>query len=139
MSTVTSNGFHGFGRGLGSFADVRCGSLAEKRVEAIAKAAKVDTRHLPQHQLACLAQLVLNVELLEKDKPKVADSDFKDIGFDSRGQVILHNQRFKTRVRASHQVRDRVLRARPVSQHSRKLTCQCGVTAPIDGGGGQRG
>lgn len=80
-------------------------SLAEKRVEAITKAAKVDTRHLPQHQLACLAQLVLNVELLEKDKPTVVDNDLEDIGVDPRGQVILHNKRFRTRVRKSRQVR----------------------------------
>ena len=82
-------------------------SLAEKRIEAIAKAAKVDTRHLPQHQLACLAQLVLNVELLEKDKPTIADNDFEGIGVDSQGQVVLHNERFKTRVRKSKQVRVR--------------------------------
>ncbi|PIL32979.1 hypothetical protein GSI_05097 [Ganoderma sinense ZZ0214-1] len=77
--------------------------LAEKRIDAIAKAAKVDTRRLPQHHLACLSQLVLNVALLEKDKPTIADNDFEDIGLNSQGQVVLHNKRFKTRVRASRQ------------------------------------
>ena len=80
-------------------------SLAERCIDAIVKAAKVDTRYLPQHHLGCLAQLVLNVALLEKDKPTIADNDFENIGLDSQGQVILHNKRFKTRVRASRQVR----------------------------------
>lgn len=65
----------------------------------------MDTRYLPQHHLGCLAQLVLNVALLEKDKPTVADNDFKNIAVNSRGEVVLHNERFKTRVRASRQVR----------------------------------
>ncbi|KAM5545183.1 hypothetical protein V8D89_001294 [Ganoderma adspersum] len=77
--------------------------LAERCINAIMKAAKVDTRYLPQHHLGCLAQLVLNVALLEKDKPTVADNDFKDIAVNSRGEVVLHNERFKTRVRASRQ------------------------------------
>nr|VWO99306.1 GPI-anchored CFEM domain protein B [Ganoderma boninense] len=77
--------------------------LAEKCIDAIEKAAKVNTRHLPQHHLACLSQLVLNVALLEKDKPTISDNDFEKLGLDSQGQVILHNKRFKTRVRASRQ------------------------------------
>ncbi|KAI1784394.1 P-loop containing nucleoside triphosphate hydrolase protein [Ganoderma leucocontextum] len=85
--------------------------LAEKCIEAIAKAAKVDTRHLPQHQLACLARLVLNVELLEKDKPTFFEkdkptffeNDFEAVSVNSHGHVVLHNERFKTRVRASRQ------------------------------------
>ncbi|TBU26537.1 P-loop containing nucleoside triphosphate hydrolase protein, partial [Dichomitus squalens] len=77
--------------------------ISEKCITAIQKAAKIDTRHLPQHQLSCLSQLILNIELLEADKPTGYENDFEDVGLDGEGQVVLQNARFKTRVRKSRQ------------------------------------
>ena len=65
----------------------------------------MDTRNLQAHQLSCLSQLVLNIELVEADKPTVVENDFDKIDLTTDGKLVLRNSRFKTRVRVSAQVR----------------------------------
>ena len=81
-------------------------SIAGRSVAAIAQSRKVDTRNLTGPQLACLSQLVLNVELLDAERPTRVENDFERIEVgDSKGSVTLRNARFKTKVRNSGQVR----------------------------------
>ncbi|RPD58061.1 P-loop containing nucleoside triphosphate hydrolase protein [Lentinus tigrinus ALCF2SS1-7] len=75
--------------------------VAEKAIDQIAKVVKVDTGAIPARDLACLSQLVLNVELLDADKPTFVDNEFDTIGMGSDGHAVLRNARYKTRVRAS--------------------------------------
>ena len=48
---------------------------------------------------------MLNVELVEADKPTQVENDFDKIELGTDGHLVLRNARFKTRVRGSAQVR----------------------------------
>ncbi|KAI1784393.1 P-loop containing nucleoside triphosphate hydrolase protein [Ganoderma leucocontextum] len=77
--------------------------IASRSIPAIEQALKVDTRNLSGPQLACLSQLVLNVELLDVERPSRMENDFEQIGVNAQGNVTLRNARFKTKVRESGQ------------------------------------
>ena len=70
------------------------------------KALKVDTHNLSTAQLACLGQLITNVELLEAELPTQVDNDFEHVKQHgkNKNEVILRNARFKTKIRESGQV-----------------------------------
>ena len=72
----------------------------------IDKTLKVDTRNLSSPQLACLGQLITNVELLEAELPTQVDNDFEHVKQHgkNKNEVILRNARFKTKIRGSGQV-----------------------------------
>ncbi|KAI0800445.1 hypothetical protein C8Q74DRAFT_414277 [Fomes fomentarius] len=77
--------------------------IADHTLHKIAAYARVNTRHLHAHQLSYLAQQVINAELVEADKPKRVDNDFDQIHVNKKGDLVLRNARFKTRVRKSAQ------------------------------------
>ena len=79
-------------------------SIAEKTAASIRTSAKVDTRRLRSHELACLAQLVLNVELVEATKPTAVDGEFVSTLKAGKEGLALVNARFKSRVRRSDKV-----------------------------------
>ncbi|KAI0800454.1 P-loop containing nucleoside triphosphate hydrolase protein [Fomes fomentarius] len=79
------------------------GSVAAQTLDQILNFAKADTRALHQHQLYCLAQLVVNVELVQADQPTRVENDFDKIEFDADGKLILRSARYKSRVRSSAQ------------------------------------
>ena len=79
-------------------------SIAEKVAASIRTSAKVDTRKLRPHELACLAQLVLNVELVEASKPTAADGEVVTTSKSGKDGLALVNARFKSRVRKSSKV-----------------------------------
>ncbi|KAI0365889.1 hypothetical protein BV20DRAFT_1027212 [Pilatotrama ljubarskyi] len=66
-------------------------------------AAKLKTEALHASHLSCVALQVMNVELLENEKPTHYDNDFEQVERNTRGDLVLHNSRFKTRVRRSQQ------------------------------------
>ena len=70
----------------------------------IDKTLKVDTRNLSSPQLACLGQLITNVELLEAELPTQVDNDFEHVKQHGKNEVVLRNARFKTKIRESGQV-----------------------------------
>ncbi|KAL1940365.1 hypothetical protein VTO73DRAFT_8937 [Trametes versicolor] len=76
--------------GTDSFKEVQC-------------AAKVDTRNLPDSHLACLSRLLLNVELLEGERPTEMENEFDGVDIDTDGQLVIRNSRYNTRVRKSKQ------------------------------------
>ncbi|TBU26538.1 P-loop containing nucleoside triphosphate hydrolase protein [Dichomitus squalens] len=77
--------------------------IAEESASIMDKVLKVDTRNASPLQLACLAQLVLNVELLEAEQPTQVDNDFEHVRQNGKDKIILHNARFKTKIRDSSQ------------------------------------
>ena len=79
-------------------------SIASRSVSEIEHALKVDTRNLSAPQLACLSQLVLNIELLDAERPTRMENDFENIAVSDKGKVTLRNARFKTKIRESGQV-----------------------------------
>ena len=79
-------------------------SIAEKTATTIRTSAKVDTRRLRPHELACLAQLVINVELVEATKPTAVDGEFVSTLKAGKEGLALVNARFKSRVRKSDKV-----------------------------------
>lgn len=78
--------------------------MATPEMRDIPKDARVSTRRLRLSHLACLSLHVKNVELLEMMKPTHMDNDFETWELDKDGKLILHNSRFKTKVRHSRQV-----------------------------------
>ncbi|KAI0737252.1 P-loop containing nucleoside triphosphate hydrolase protein [Daedaleopsis nitida] len=78
-------------------------SIAGKCVTLLKTYRKVDTRKLKTFHLAWLSQLVLNIELLDAEKPTSADGEFEAITTGSQGELKLTNSRYKTRVRRSFQ------------------------------------
>ncbi|PIL32976.1 hypothetical protein GSI_05094 [Ganoderma sinense ZZ0214-1] len=60
-------------------------------------------RNLSGPELACLSQLVLNVELLDAERPTRMDNDFERVEVDKTGSTIVTNARFKSKVRESGQ------------------------------------
>ena len=73
-------------------------------MDEIAKLAKVDTRRSHVNHLACLSQLVINVALLEKDKPTIVENEFESFHVNEDGLALI-NKRFKSRIRKSALVR----------------------------------
>lgn len=79
-------------------------SLATDSFKEVQWAAKVDTRNLPDSHLACLSRLLLNVELLEGERPTETENEFDGVDIDADGQLVIRNSRYNTRVRKSKQV-----------------------------------
>ncbi|PIL32978.1 hypothetical protein GSI_05096 [Ganoderma sinense ZZ0214-1] len=77
--------------------------IASECTREIQREPKVDTRHLTGPQLACLSQLVLNVELLDAERPTRVENDFDAIKVTDKCSVTLRNARFKSKVRKSGQ------------------------------------
>lgn len=80
-------------------------SVADKCRHDIKSCPKVDTRKVKPYQLACLSQLVLNIELLDMAKPTSSRNEFHTVSTMVKGKLELINERFSTRVRRSFQVR----------------------------------
>ncbi|PBK86038.1 P-loop containing nucleoside triphosphate hydrolase protein [Armillaria gallica] len=55
--------------------------------------------------IKCLGHLVSQVNILERAKPTEMSNDFTEVNQGSSGRLLLHNSRFKTRVRASPQLK----------------------------------
>ncbi|KIM34855.1 hypothetical protein M413DRAFT_434968 [Hebeloma cylindrosporum] len=66
---------------------------------------KVDTRLMNKVELACVSNLVAQLDLLEYYKPKEAINDFSSGEFNREGKFVIHNIRFKSRVRPSQLTR----------------------------------
>ncbi|TFK82323.1 P-loop containing nucleoside triphosphate hydrolase protein, partial [Polyporus arcularius HHB13444] len=77
--------------------------LAQHSFSAIQYAAKVQTRNLQDAELRCLSELVMNVELLEAERPTHMENEFEHVEMDGDGQLRVRNARFNTRVRPSRQ------------------------------------
>ena len=80
-------------------------SVAARCSNEVTKSIKVDTRLLNKVELACLFNLVAQLDLLDYYKPKEAINDFSSGEFNKKGKFVLHNTRFKSRVRPSQLVR----------------------------------
>ncbi|PBK61103.1 P-loop containing nucleoside triphosphate hydrolase protein [Armillaria solidipes] len=65
----------------------------------------VETRWLKREVIECLRHLVSQVNILERAKPTEMSNDFTEVNQASNGRLLLHNSRFKTRVRASPQLK----------------------------------
>ncbi|KAI0712807.1 P-loop containing nucleoside triphosphate hydrolase protein [Cerioporus squamosus] len=76
-------------------------SIAEKTIDQVAILVKAVTGTVPLRHLACLSQLIVNVERLDADKPTFVENEFDKIETGADGQAVLRNARYKTRVRAS--------------------------------------
>lgn len=79
-------------------------SLATGAIKEVRCARTIDTRNLPDPHLACLSQLILNVELLEGERPSKAEGEIEGVEVGVDGQLVIQNARFNTRVRRSKQV-----------------------------------
>ena len=90
-------------------------SIAESSKDAVLSALKVDTDNLPKPHLECLIDLVMNVVLLEAEKPTQAENEFEGVALDGHGQLVIENARYNTRVRRSRQVRLSLLPSTSVS------------------------
>ncbi|RPD58077.1 P-loop containing nucleoside triphosphate hydrolase protein [Lentinus tigrinus ALCF2SS1-7] len=77
--------------------------LAQDSSSEIDYAAKVYTQNLKDAELRCLAELIMNVELLEVAKPTHMENEFERVEVDADGQLVIRNARFSNRVRASKQ------------------------------------
>ncbi|KAI0363390.1 P-loop containing nucleoside triphosphate hydrolase protein [Pilatotrama ljubarskyi] len=77
--------------------------LAQDSLTEVRAAQKVRTWNLPDVHLECLSQLVLNVELLEAERPTHVDKEFEAVEMDANGQFVIRNARYNTRVRRSKQ------------------------------------
>lgn len=86
---------------LGAALVCRC---AEGATATIEYCLKVDTNNVQGVELRVLGELLMNVELLEAEKPTQMDNEFENVEVDSDGQIVIRNARFNTRVRASNQV-----------------------------------
>ncbi|KAH9921368.1 P-loop containing nucleoside triphosphate hydrolase protein [Amylocystis lapponica] len=76
--------------------------LAERCIDLVQGAARIDTKRLRLAELECLGRLVNNVELLEAQKPEQMENEFS--GVDLIGDhLVLQNSRYKTRVRRSEE------------------------------------
>ncbi|KAI0800447.1 P-loop containing nucleoside triphosphate hydrolase protein [Fomes fomentarius] len=78
-------------------------SVADKCRHDIKSCPKVDTRKVKPYQLACLSQLVLNIELLDMAKPTSSRNEFHTVSTMAKGKLELINERFSNRVRRSFQ------------------------------------
>ncbi|KAH9856811.1 hypothetical protein C2E23DRAFT_721458 [Lenzites betulinus] len=77
--------------------------LAKDSSKEVNIAARVDTRNLPDPHLECLAQLVLNVALLEAERPTQMTNEFENVELGPDGNIVIRNTRYNTRVRRSKQ------------------------------------
>lgn len=57
-----------------------------------------------QQELECVAKMVIQSDIIEKQKPKVSSNDFHTVTLKKEGQAEIANSRFKTRVRRSDNV-----------------------------------
>ncbi|KAI0827617.1 P-loop containing nucleoside triphosphate hydrolase protein [Trametes gibbosa] len=78
-------------------------ALAEVSGKQVNCAARVDTKNLPDSHLVCLSQLLLNVELLEAERPTQQANEFDSVEIDLEGNIVIRNARYSTRVRRSNQ------------------------------------
>ncbi|OSC98823.1 P-loop containing nucleoside triphosphate hydrolase protein [Trametes coccinea BRFM310] len=77
--------------------------LAEDSSKEVSLALKIRTSHLEDSHLQCLSRLLLNVELLEAERPTLMDNEFDGVDVGADGQLTIRNARFNTRVRRSKQ------------------------------------
>ncbi|EIW59192.1 uncharacterized protein TRAVEDRAFT_122448 [Trametes versicolor FP-101664 SS1] len=77
--------------------------LATGALKEVRCARTIDTRNLPDPHLACLSQLILNVELLEGERSSTAEGEIEGVEVGVDGQLVIQNARFNTRVRRSKQ------------------------------------
>jgi hypothetical protein len=80
-------------------------SVAARCSNEVTKSIKVNTRILNKVELACLFNLVAQSDLLDYYKPKETINDFSSGELNKKGKFVLHNARFKSRVRPSQLVR----------------------------------
>jgi len=80
-------------------------SVATQCFNEVNKSIQVNTRILNKTELACLSNLVAQLDLLYYYRPKETISDFSSGEFNKKGNFVLHNTRFKSRVRQSQLVR----------------------------------
>jgi len=80
-------------------------SVAARCSNEVTKSIKVNTRILSKVELACLFNLVTQLDLLDYYKPKETINDFSSGELNKKGKFVLHNARFKSRVRPSQLVR----------------------------------
>ena len=80
-------------------------SVAVRCSNELTKSIKVNTRILSKVELACLFNLVAQLDLLDYYKPQETINDFSSGEFNKKGKFVLHNARFKSRVRPSQLVR----------------------------------
>ena len=80
-------------------------SVAARCSNELTKSIKVNTRILSKVELACLFNLVAQADLLDYYKPKETINDFSSGEINKKGKFVLHNARFKSRVRPSQLVR----------------------------------
>ncbi|KAF5370959.1 hypothetical protein D9757_009876 [Collybiopsis confluens] len=62
-------------------------------------AKKVDTKVVQENILLCLGTLVKQNDILARAQPRVLKNEFDALKFNKQGNMVLHNSRFKTRVR----------------------------------------
>ncbi|CAA7262308.1 unnamed protein product [Cyclocybe aegerita] len=91
--------------------------VASKCPREIMAAIKVSTRFLSKSELACLADLVAQSDLLDYYKPKEVVNDFSSGGYNKEGKFEVHNERYKTRVRPSE-----LTRVIMTDEHGREYT-----------------
>ncbi|KAK0483001.1 P-loop containing nucleoside triphosphate hydrolase protein [Armillaria luteobubalina] len=98
----------------------------------------VKTRWLEREVLDCLGHLVSQVDVLERAKLTEMSNDFTEVNQDSSGGPLLHNSRFKTRVRGSpHLLVDfttsdgRIFKGSPKNAYGKKTTIN--VSGPFYG------
>ncbi|CDO72676.1 hypothetical protein BN946_scf184985.g96 [Trametes cinnabarina] len=77
--------------------------LAKDSFQEVSCALRVRTRLLEDSHLECLSQLLLNVELLEAERPTQMNNEFDGVEIDTDGRLAIRNSRFNTRVRRSKQ------------------------------------
>ncbi|KAK0216384.1 P-loop containing nucleoside triphosphate hydrolase protein [Armillaria fumosa] len=89
----------------------------------------VETRWLEREVLDCLGHLVSQVDVLERAKLTEMSNDFTEVNQDSSGRLLLHNSRFKTRVRgSSHLLVDvttsdgHKFKGSPIKAHGKRTT-----------------
>jgi hypothetical protein len=80
-------------------------SVAARCSNEVTKSIKVNTRILSKVELACLFNLVAQADLLAYYKSKETVNDFSSGERNKKGKFVLHNARFKSRVRPSQLVR----------------------------------
>ncbi|OJT07637.1 ATP-dependent helicase upf1 [Trametes pubescens] len=80
-----------------------CACMVAEDLHDIDKVARVSTYGLRPSHLTCLSLHAMNVELLEAMKPTQMDNDFEGWEMGKVGKLVLHNARFKTKVRHNKQ------------------------------------
>ncbi|KAL1940377.1 hypothetical protein VTO73DRAFT_8949 [Trametes versicolor] len=76
-----------------------CACMVAQDMHDIEHVARVSTYGLRPSHLTCLSLHAMNLELLEAMKPTQMDNDVEGWEMGKDGRLILHNARFKTKVR----------------------------------------